>query len=82
MDFNNKKRLGEANSDSKNPEENFLAGMLSQITERLKQNYNYSDDEISKLEIGTGEIYEYTLDEKGNVINKNILAVNADKTKI
>lgn len=49
MDFNTKKRLGEDNLDSKNPEERFLAGMLSQITERLKQKYNYSDDEISRL---------------------------------
>lgn len=49
MDFNNKKRLGEASLDTQSPEERFLAGMLSQITERLKQKYNYSDDEILKL---------------------------------
>src|SRR3990167_4127841 len=32
-----------------NPEERFLVDMFGQITERLKQKYNYSDDEIFKL---------------------------------
>lgn len=32
-----------------NPEEMFLVDMFSQITERLKQKYNYSDDELLKL---------------------------------
>ncbi|MBI2650195.1 hypothetical protein HYX04_02675 [Candidatus Woesearchaeota archaeon] len=49
MDFNNKKRLGEASLGTQNPEECFLADMLSQITERLKQKYNYSDEEIFRL---------------------------------
>src|SRR3989338_4810310 len=56
MDFNTKKRLGEANSGTQSPEERFLAGMLSQITERLKQNYSYSDEEILKLWSNGNEI--------------------------
>lgn len=32
-----------------NPEERFLVGMFSQITGRLKQKYNYSDEEIFRL---------------------------------
>jgi len=34
---------------SSNPEERFLVDMFSQITERLKQKYNYSNDEIFNL---------------------------------
>jgi len=31
-----------------------------------------SDEDISKLEIATGEVYVYKLDDKGNVLNKEI----------
>ena len=51
MDFN-KKRESNSNGfnfNSKNPEERFLVDMFSQITDRLKQKYNYSDDEIFGL---------------------------------
>ena len=34
---------------SSNPEENFLRDMFSQISERLKQKYNYSNEEILSL---------------------------------
>ena len=44
MEFE-KKRMG----NFENPEERFLVGMFSQISERLKQKYNYSDEEIFKL---------------------------------
>ena len=37
------------NIDSSNPEERFLVEMFGQITERLKQKYNYSNEEIFKL---------------------------------
>ncbi|MDO8658317.1 MAG: 2,3-diphosphoglycerate-dependent phosphoglycerate mutase [Candidatus Levybacteria bacterium] len=33
---------------------------------------NISDEDISKLEIATGEIYIYRFDEKGNILNKEI----------
>ena len=53
MDFNNKKRQSNASEritrSQLNPEERFLVDMLSRITERLKHNYNYSDEEILKL---------------------------------
>ena len=42
MDLN-KKGIGE------NPEERFLVDMFSKISERLKQKYDYSDDEIFNL---------------------------------
>lgn len=60
MDFD-KKRVSNAsefrsqvpsssfNFTSGNPEERFLVDIFSQITERLKQKYNYSDEEIFKL---------------------------------
>ena len=35
--------------DNPNPEERFLVEMFGQITERLKQKYNYSTEEIFKL---------------------------------
>ncbi|MBI2654510.1 hypothetical protein HYX02_06940 [Candidatus Woesearchaeota archaeon] len=34
---------------NENQEERFLVGMFGQISERLKQKYNYSDEEIFKL---------------------------------
>ena len=37
------------NFNSSNPEERFLVEMFSQITERLKQKYNYSNEEIFRL---------------------------------
>ena len=43
-----KKRI-EVNFSSQNPEERFLVDMFSQITGRLKQKYNYSDEELFKL---------------------------------
>lgn len=51
MDFD-RKRGGSANGfnlNSENPEERFLVDMFSQITERLKQRYNYSNEEIFRL---------------------------------
>ncbi|MBI2102051.1 hypothetical protein HYT53_05575 [Candidatus Woesearchaeota archaeon] len=49
MDFN--KKIGDSSefNHSANPEERFLVGMFSQITERLKQKYNYSHEELLKL---------------------------------
>ena len=44
-----KKRGIAFNFSNENPEEKFLVDMFSQITGRLKKNYNYSDEEILKL---------------------------------
>lgn len=33
---------------------------------------NISDENISKLEVATGEVYIYTIDEKGNIVYKEI----------
>ena len=49
MDLNKKIGYNGVNLNSQNPEERFLVGMFSQITERLKQNYNYSHEDLLKL---------------------------------
>lgn len=41
-----------------------------------------SEDEISTVEIGTGEICCYDLDEMGKVINKEIRGLNSEKGKV
>lgn len=41
-----------------------------------------SDEEIPKLEIGTGEVYVYDIDTEGKVTNKEIKTVNPDKGKV
>ncbi len=43
---------------------------------------NISDEEIPKLEIGTGEVYVYQIDEKGKVTFKEIRAVNEEKHNV
>ena len=48
MDYS-KKAGDELNVFGQNPEERFLVDMFSQIAERLKHRYRYSDQEILKL---------------------------------
>ena len=55
MDLN--KKIGDSSEFSQhsaNPEERFLVGMFSQITERLKQKYNYSSEEL--LNLGSNDL--------------------------
>ena len=50
MDLNKKRGNGnEFSFNSNNAEERFLVDIFSQITERLKLKYNYSDEEIFRL---------------------------------
>ena len=49
MDYTDKKRSNDTSFNSGNPEEHFLVDIFTQVTERLKQKYNYSDEEIFKL---------------------------------
>jgi len=49
MDLEKKRGFNEYTFNSEHPEEKFLVEMFSQISERLKQKYNYSDEEIYKL---------------------------------
>ena len=50
MDIDKKRGINSNGlSFGNNPEERFLVDMFSQISERLKQKYNYSDEEIFKL---------------------------------
>jgi len=41
-----------------------------------------SDEEVSDLEFGTGEVYIYEVDKTGKIIDKEIRASNPDKLKI
>jgi 2,3-bisphosphoglycerate-dependent phosphoglycerate mutase len=43
---------------------------------------NIADDQISGLEIGTGEAYLYTIDENGKVIGKDVRSANPNAGKI
>lgn len=54
MEFEKKKGLSGFNG---NPEERFLVDMFSQITERLKQKYSYSDEEIFNLWNSENSVY-------------------------
>lgn len=49
--FNNEWHASELNftRSQANPEERFLVGIFTQVTERLKQKYSYSDEEILSL---------------------------------
>lgn len=48
----------------------------------VKHLENIPDEEIPLLEIGTGEVYVYTVDDKGTVTGKTILSSNANKGNI
>lgn len=43
----------------------------------VKELENISNEKIPELEIGFGEVYTYQFDEKGNIIDKNVRAVNS-----
>ena len=43
---------------------------------------NISDEQISEVEIGTGEAYVYTINERGEVVNKEIRGTNPNRGKI
>ena len=43
---------------------------------------NVPESEIPKLEIGTGEVYVYEIDQKGKMKSKEIRAINVNKMKI
>lgn len=48
----------------------------------IKHLENLSDDEICSVEIGTGEVYCYTIGERGQVIGKEVRAANGEKTRV
>ena len=43
---------------------------------------NIPDEKIAELEIGTGEVYIYKVDKKGEIVGKEIRAANPDKLKV
>lgn len=49
MDFTKKKEINVDNFPSGNDEEKFLVNLLNQIAGKLKQKYNYSDEDVMKL---------------------------------
>ena len=48
----------------------------------VKHLEHISDEKLSELEIGTGEVYCYRFDAKGNILGKEIRAANPDKLKV
>ena len=48
----------------------------------VKRLDNISDETISELEIGTGEVYIYDFDGEGNIVNKEVRASNPNKGKV
>lgn len=52
---------------------------LRALVKRLE---NIPDDKVSELEIGTGEVYVYDVDENGMITGKEIRAANAQKGKV
>jgi len=52
---------------------------LRALTKHLR---NLSEDEVSNLEIGIGEVHIYNFDSKGNIINYEVKGVNPDKGMI
>lgn len=48
----------------------------------VKKIESIADQEISKLEIGTGEVYIYEFDKDGKMIFKEIRSVNTEKLKV
>lgn len=48
----------------------------------IKHIENIHEDKISKLEIATGEIHMYTLDEKGTVLKKEVKSTNETKKEV
>lgn len=59
-----------------------IAAHSNSLRALVKYLENISNDEISKLEIGTGEAYVYTVNEKGEVTNKEIRSSNPKKGKV
>lgn len=52
---------------------------LRALVKRLE---GIADQEIPKLEIGTGEVYIYQIDPRGEVVAKEIRATNANRGKV
>ncbi len=48
----------------------------------VKNLESISDEDISDVEIGVGEAYVYKLDNKGNIVSKQICAENTERGKI
>ena len=48
----------------------------------IKRLENISDEAICDVEIGTGEVHCYDMNAEGQILNKEILALNSDKGKV
>ena len=59
-----------------------VVGHGNNLRALVKHLENLSDDGISDLEYGTGEVYCYTFDGAGRIAGKEIRAVNPNKGKI
>lgn len=68
--------------DLKSGKNVIIAAHGNSLRALVKELDRIPDDEIPKLEIGTGEVYVYQLDNKGKVLFKEIRAVNEEKHKV
>ena len=59
-----------------------IASSGNAIRALVKYLENISDEQISEVEIGTGEAYVYNINEHGEVVNKEIRGTNPNRGKI
>jgi 2,3-bisphosphoglycerate-dependent phosphoglycerate mutase len=67
-------------ADLKNGKNVIIAAHGNSLRALVKHLESIPDNEIHKLEIGTGEVYMYEIDSNGNVVAKNIF--NGDKKTV
>ena len=65
--------------DSKNV---LIAAHGNSLRALAKYLENLSDEAVTELEIGTGEVYVYTLDEEGKILSKEIRSSNPNLGKV
>jgi len=66
----------------KNGSNVIIAAHGNSLRALIKHLENISDEDISSLEIGTGEAYVYQIDNQGKVTAKEIRGENPDKKKV
>lgn len=59
-----------------------VVGHGNNLRALVKHLENLSDDGISDLEYGTGEVYCYTFDRTGKILDKEIRGMNPDKRNV
>ncbi len=68
--------------DIKNGSNTLVVAHGNSLRALVKRVENIPDENISDIEIGTGEVYMYDFDSTGNVLSKEIRAINPNKSSI